>query len=78
MNEKEIARHGVALAALIKARRESAGLTKTALAERAGIGIQSVAFIEGGVNSPSISTFLRICDALETRPDLLLKEALGD
>lgn len=78
MNEKEIARCGKAIAAAIKSSREAVGLSKNALAQKAGVSIQSIAFIEGAVNSPSLSTFLRICDALGKPPDLLLKEALDD
>jgi uncharacterized protein len=78
VNEEDIARHGKAVAAVIKTTREAAGLSKNALGQKAGISVQTVSFIESGTNSPSISTFLRICHALGKRPDLLLKEALGD
>jgi len=78
VNEEDIARRCKAIAAAIKSNREAAALSKNALAQKAGVSIQSISFIEGGVNSPSLSTFMRICDALGKRPDLLLREALGD
>lgn len=78
MNEEDITRYGAAIAAAIKTAREAAGLSKNALGQKAGINVQTVTFIENGINSPSLSTFLRICHALNKRPDLLLKEALGD
>ncbi len=53
------------------------GLSKNALSQKAGISIQSLSFIENAVNSPSLSTFLRISNALETKPDALLREALN-
>lgn len=74
----QIQQQGKALADAIKASRESAGLSKSALAQRAGIAIQSVSFIENNVNSPSISTFLRICAALGVEPDVLLKRAISE
>lgn len=77
MREEEIVRYQVAIAKVIKTKREELGLSKNALSQRAGISIQSLSFIENSINSPSLSTFLRICDALEAKPDYLLREALG-
>jgi Predicted transcriptional regulators len=75
ISEGEIARIGKALAAVLKELREKQGLSKNALAQKAGISVQSVSFIEEGVNSPSVSTLLRLCDALGTSPEKLFKEA---
>ena len=77
MREDQVIRCGKAIAEAIKARREAVGLSKNALAGKAGISVQSVSFIENSVNSPSLSTFLRICSALEVEPDTLLRDALG-
>lgn len=74
--ENEIAEIGRAIADALKSRREALKMSKNGLAQRAGISVQSVCFIEGAVNSPSLSTFLRICAALEVSPDSLLGEAL--
>jgi transcriptional regulator with XRE-family HTH domain len=78
VQEEEIIRCGKAVADTIRAKREALGLSKNALSQKAGISIQSLSFIENSVNSPSLSTFLRICCALEVRPDCLLREALGN
>ncbi len=51
-------------------------MSKNGLAQKAGISVQSVSFIENGVNSPSLSTLLRICSALEVSPDQILKDAI--
>lgn len=75
ISEEEITRIGLALAAALKTQREKQGLSKNALAQKAGVSVQSVSFIEDGVNSPSISTLLRFCDALGTTPEKLFREA---
>lgn len=77
VQEEQIIRCGKAIADTIKARREAMGLSKNALSQKAGISIQSLSFIENAVNSPSLSTFLRICGALDVKPDALLRDALG-
>ena len=76
MREDQVIQSGKAIAAAIKARREAVGLSKNALAQKAGISVQSVSFIETAINSPSLSTFMRICAALEVSPDSLLRDAL--
>lgn len=76
MREEQIIQCGKAIAEAIKARRETLGLSMNALAQKAGISIQSVSFIETAVNSPSLSTFMRICAALDVSPDCLLRDAL--
>ncbi|RYZ70238.1 MAG: XRE family transcriptional regulator, partial [Proteobacteria bacterium] len=76
VRDEEIIRSGQAIAGAMKARREAVGLSMNALSQKAGISVQSVSFIETAVNSPSLSTFLRICHALEIDPDVLLREAL--
>jgi transcriptional regulator with XRE-family HTH domain len=76
VRDVQIEQQGKAIAEAIKATRVSAGLSKNALAQKAGIAIQSISFIENFVNSPSISTFLRICAALEVQPDVLMKRAI--
>jgi transcriptional regulator with XRE-family HTH domain len=76
VEEVQIVQQGKAIADAIKARREIVGLSKNALAQKAGISVQSVSFIESATNSPSLSTYLRICSALEVKPEALLREAL--
>lgn len=76
LQDTQIAKIKAAIAANLQQRRTAMNLSKNALAQKAGISVQSVTFIEDGVNSPSLSTFLRICDALETSPDSVLRDAL--
>ena len=75
--ETEIARIGLAVAAALKSRREELKMSKNGLAQKAGVSFQSISFIEAAVNSPSLSTFLRICGALEVSPASLLRDAIG-
>jgi transcriptional regulator with XRE-family HTH domain len=77
VRDEQIIQSGKAIAEAIKARREVLGLSMNSLAQKSGISVQSVSFIESAVNSPSLSTFMRICSALEVSPDYLLREALG-
>ena len=75
--ENEVARIGLAVANALKYRREALKMSKNGLAQKAGVSVQSVSFIENSVNSPSLSTFLRLCGALEVSPDAVLREAIG-
>lgn len=76
LQESQIAKVKAAIAASLRLRREALNLSKNGLAQKAGISVQSVAFIEDGVNSPSISTFLRICEALDANAASILADAL--
>lgn len=75
LRDEDIARISAALAEELGRARESAGLSKSLLAQRAGVAIQTVSFIEQGVNSPSIATYLRLCSALDVSPEDLLRRA---
>jgi transcriptional regulator with XRE-family HTH domain len=75
ISEEEITRLGKGIAAVLRDQREKKELSKNALAQKAGISVQSVAFIEDAVNSPSVSTLLRICDALGITPEKVFREA---
>lgn len=77
LRDEDITRISAALAEELRQARESAGLSKSLLAQRAGVAIQTVSFIEQGVNSPSIATFLRLCGALDVTPEDLLQRARG-
>ena len=63
------------LMAALREARETAGISKNALAQKAGISVQTVSFVESGTNSPSITTFLRFCGALEIDPAATWKKA---
>lgn len=75
ISDEEITQIGKALADALKNRREKLGLSKNSLAQKAGVSVQSVSFIEDGVNSPSVSTLLRLCDALGVTPEKIFKDS---
>jgi transcriptional regulator with XRE-family HTH domain len=77
LRDGEIQEIGKAVAAELQRRREKLGMSRNALAQKAGISVQSVCFIENGVNSPSLSTLLRICHALNVSVATVLGRATG-
>ena len=64
-----------ALGALIRARRQAAGLSLRALAERTGVSNAYLSQVERGRHEPSISVLKAIADALDVSPALLLARA---
>ena len=75
LRDEEIQSIGKSVAAELQHRREALGISRNGLAQKAGISVQSVCFIENGVNSPSLATLLRICHALGTKPETILRQA---
>jgi len=75
LRDEEITRISFAVAQALRAAREAAGLSKNALAQKAGVSVQTISFVEGAVNSPSISTFLRFCSALGVSPEKIIEDA---
>lgn len=63
------------LARLLKERREALGLSKVVTAQRAGLSVMTIFFVEELRRSPSINTLLRIADALETDLWMLIRTA---
>jgi len=64
------------IAALFKKERERKGLSLSAVAERAGLSYQMIAFVERGERTPTIDSFIRIAHALEVDPVEILGKAL--
>jgi transcriptional regulator with XRE-family HTH domain len=60
------------LAARVKQRRESLGLSQTALAEQAGIPIPNLSRIEHGRQSIYIARLVDLAEALQVSTDYLL------
>lgn len=58
----------------IKELRQTAGLTQTQLAERAGISQPKISAYERGVVEPSARTFARIQRAVRLRPSVVLEQ----
>lgn len=77
LRDDEVLKIKGALAAVLKARRVELGLSKNLLAQRAGVSVQSVSFIEAGTNSPSVSTLVRLCDTLQVQPEEMIRRALA-
>ena len=73
LSDEAVQKAGRVLANRIRDAREAAGLSKNMLAQTAGVSVQTVSFIEEAVNSPSVSTLLRLSDALDVKPEVLLK-----
>lgn len=52
--------------------REKAGLTQEELAFRAELDRSYISLLENDHKSPTVDVLFRICDALGTRPSLIL------
>lgn len=64
----------VLVGANIKREREKAGFTQDQFSELLGIGSKSLSSIERGVVGVSLTTLLKICDALHISANALLYE----
>ncbi len=56
----------------IATRRSESKINQAELAERVGISNNHMSAIENGRQKPSLDTFVKICNALNTTPDYLL------
>lgn len=60
----------------LKAERRRAALTQEQLAEKANVGIATIARIEGGdIEEPRVSTLRKLAEALGIEPRDLLEDA---
>lgn len=64
-----------AVAAVIRQRRERAGLSLNQLAEQTRLSRQMLSFVESGERIPTIDTAARICRAFGMRLSRLVAEA---
>lgn len=62
-----------ALAARVRGLRGAKGLTRAALAERSGLSVRFLARIESGDGNVSLLRLAALAEALDTRPDELLR-----
>ena len=60
----------------IKQQRIMARMTQEKLAEAAGISLSFLGHIERGTRKASLDTVVKICNALEVTPNLLLQDSL--
>ena len=62
----------------VKQQRKAAQLTQEKLAEKAGISFAFVGHIERGTRKCSVDTLIKLCNALNISPNLLLQDSLKD
>lgn len=60
----------------IQAYREAAGLSQEQLAEKTGLSAIFMSAIERGARSPSLETFVKLCNVLGASADVLLVDVL--
>lgn len=65
------------LAGILKAGRESAGMSQRQLAARLGINQATVSFVENGTQAVRVTEFVEWCDALGMNPEDTLMMARG-
>ena len=63
------------LVALLRARRELLGMSMTVLAQKSGLSLSMVSFVEREIRKPTMDTLLRIAEALEIDLWKLLRDA---
>lgn len=66
----------ITLGLRIREARQAKGFSRQILAEKAGTGEVYLGEIERGLKMPSLSTFIRIVDALDLSADYLLRDEL--
>lgn len=62
----------LSMGARIKLRRKELKITQSELAEQVKISNNHMSSIETGKQLPSLTTFMNICEVLQTTPDFLL------
>lgn len=60
------------IGAQFKKRRTEMNLKQKELAERIGISNTHLSSIEGGIEAPSLATFIALCTELNVTPDFIL------
>lgn len=58
---------------LLKKLRQDKGLSQDKLAEKCGLHVNYISFLERGINQPSLKTIFLISEALELKPEELVK-----
>lgn len=65
-----------ALGARIQLYRVRAKLTQKELAQKLGCTSQHISAIERGVKTPTLETFVTLCNVLQVQPNLLLRDVV--
>jgi transcriptional regulator with XRE-family HTH domain len=68
--EEQVRRFG----ARLRLRRTQAGLSQLALAERAGVDLAAVSFLERAKRAPNLNTLVRVARAAGVTPGMLLED----
>ena len=75
MSEKN--KHAVAFGEVLRERRKSLGMTQDALAEKADLERTFISFLERGERQPTLTTMVSLADALQVRPEELVRLAVA-
>lgn len=62
-------------AAELRKRRESLGMSMNRLAEKSGLSVGMISFVERELRKPTLDTLLRIAEALDVQLWRVLKQA---
>ena len=65
-----------ALGARIQLYRVRANMTQKELAEKLGCTSQHISAIERGMKTPTLETFVTLCNVLQVQPNLLLQDVI--
>lgn len=66
--------HSAVIASLQK-RREELGLSMTQVAEKSGLSLSMISFVEREIRKPTLASLLRIAEALDVELWKLLRDA---
>ncbi len=74
MNKDKINKFKQAFATLLRKKRNSLQITQEELAFRADVAVRYIGHLEGGERQPTIAVFCALAYALDTTPDMFMKE----
>ena len=64
------------IGSFLKELRKEKGMTQKELAEKLGCTSQHISAIERGVKTPTLETFVTLCNVLQVQPNLLLQDVV--
>jgi transcriptional regulator with XRE-family HTH domain len=64
-----------ALISLLRKRREALGMSMTVLAQKSGLSLSMISFVEREIRKPTMDTLLRIAEALDVELWKFLRDA---
>lgn len=59
----------------LKAAREKAKLSQLELSYKSGVSQNMITYIETGKRTPTLTTILKLCNALEINPSILFEDS---